>query len=86
MLKMMGEEEEEAKEGGGGGKEEENEENETFNKSDDDDDDDRSSKEYHEKWSKFTEEEMQKIQLEEAELKQFFVHFCFARIFFPNTS
>lgn len=70
MLKMMGEEEEEAKEGGGGGKEEENEENETFNKSDDDDDDNRSSKEYHEKWSKFTEEEMQKIQLEEAELKQ----------------
>ena len=70
MLKMMGEEEDQAKEGGGGGKEEENEENETFNKNDDDDDDDRSSKEYHEKWSKFTEDEMQKIQLEEAELKQ----------------
>ena len=68
-LKMMGEEEDQDKEGGGGGggKEKENE-NETLNKSDDDDD--RSSKEYHEKWSKFTEEEMQKIQLEEAELKQ----------------
>ena len=64
----MGEEEDQDKEGGGGGKEEENEENETLNKNDDDDD--RSSKEYHEKWSKFTEEEMQKIQLEEAELKQ----------------
>ena len=70
-LKMMGEEEDQDKEGGGGGggKEKENE-NETLNKSDDDDDDNRSSKEYHEKWSKFTEEEMQKIQLEEAELKQ----------------
>jgi len=69
ILKMMGEEEDQDKEGGGGGKEEENEENETSNKNDDDNDD-RSSKEYHEKWSKFTEEEMQKIQLEEAELKQ----------------